>query len=129
MSVNSINHLYGNKFIIVILLLWSRPVFAQQHSADIKVIDAENGSGIESATVQWKVPMDPAYKSGTATNRNGVASLSLPPACPKVVLRVSCVGYHTVTDTITVSGKHRTIRLWPESTELESVMVFGKTKA
>ena len=78
--------------IVSILLLWAYPMFAQQHSIEIKVIDAENGNSIEFATVQWKSLNEPSYKNGTTTNKKGVAKLNTP-AHQKFVLRVSYVGY------------------------------------
>ncbi len=128
MSINSIVHLYKRMLIISILLLWAYPMFAQQHSIEIKVIDAENGNSIEFATVQWKGLNEPSYKNGTTTNRKGVAKLNTP-AHQKLVLRVSYVGYQTITDTITANEKRHTLKLRPESTELANVVVFGKTKA
>lgn len=128
MSINSIVHLYKRVLIVSILLLWAYPMFAQQHSIEIKVIDAENGNSIEFATVQWKGLNDPSYKNGTTTNRKGVAKLNTP-AHQKLVLRVSYVGYQTITDTITANEKRHTLKLRPESTELANVVVFGKTKA
>ena len=114
--------------IISILLLWAYPMFAQQHSIEIKVIDAENGNSIEFATVQWKGLNEPSYKNGTTTNKKGVAKLNIP-THQKLVLRVSYVGYQTNTDTITANEKRHTLKLRPESTELANVVVFGKTKA
>lgn len=128
MSINSIVHLYKRVLIVSILLLWAYPMFAQQHSIEIKVIDAENGNSIEFATVQWKGLNEPSYKNGTTTNRKGVAKLNTP-AHQKLVLRVSYVGYQTITDTITANEKRHTLKLRPESTELANVVVFGKTKA
>ncbi|WP_028897881.1 TonB-dependent receptor [Prevotella sp. HUN102] len=128
MSINSIVHLYKRMLIISILLLWAYPMFAQQHSIEIKVIDAENGNSIEFATVQWKGLNEPSYKNGTTTNKKGVAKLNTP-AHQKLVLRVSYVGYQTITDTITANEKRHTLKLRPESTELANVVVFGKTKA
>ncbi|MDD7529493.1 MAG: TonB-dependent receptor [Prevotellaceae bacterium] len=128
MSINSIVHLYKRMLIISILLLWAYPMFAQQHSIEIKVIDAENGNSIEFATVQWKDLNEPSYKNGTTTNRKGVARLNIH-AHQKLVLRVSYVGYQTITDTITANEKRHTLKLRPESTELANVVVFGKTKA
>lgn len=128
MSINSIVHLYKRMLIISILLLWAYPMFAQQHSIEIKVIDAENGNSIEFATVQWKGLNKPSYKNGTTTNKKGVAKLNTP-AHQKLVLRVSYVGYQTITDTITANEKRHTLKLRPESTELANVVVFGKTKA
>lgn len=128
MSINSIVHLYKRVLIISILLLWAYPMFAQQHSIEIKVIDAENGNSIEFATVQWKGLNEPSYKNGTTTNKKGVAKLNTP-AHQKLVLRVSYVGYQTITDTITANEKRHTLKLRPESTELANVVVFGKTKA
>ena len=128
MSINSIVHLYKKVLIVSILLLWAYPMFAQQHSIEIKVIDAENGNSIEFATVQWKGLNDPSYKNGTTTNRKGVARLNIP-AHQKLVLRVSYVGYQTITETITANEKRHTLKLRPESTELANVVVFGKTKA
>lgn len=128
MSINSIVHLYKRMLIISILLLWAYPMFAQQHSIEIKVIDAENGNSIEFATVQWKGLNDPSYKNGTTTNRKGVAKLNMP-AHQKLVLRVSYVGYQTITDTITANEKRHTLKLRPDLTELANVVVFGKTKA
>lgn len=128
MSINSIVHLYKRMLIISILLLWAYPMFAQQHSIEIKVIDAENGNSIEFATVQWKGLNEPSYKNGTTTNKKGVAKLNTP-AHQKLVLRVSYVGYQTITDTITTNVKRHTLKLRPESTELANVVVFGKTKA
>ena len=128
MSIDSIVHLYKRVLIVSILLLWAYPMFAQQHSIEIKVIDAENGNSIEFATVQWKGLNDPSYKNGTTTNRKGVARLNIH-AHQKLVLRVSYVGYQTITDTITANEKRHTLKLRPESTELANVVVFGKTKA
>ena len=128
MSINSIVHLYKRVLIVSILLLWAYPMFAQQHSIEIKVIDAENGNSIEFATVQWKGLNEPSYKNGTTTNKKGVAKLNTP-AHQKLVLRVSYVGYQTITDTITANEKRHTLKLRPESTELANVVVFGKTKA
>ena len=128
MSIDSIVHLYKRVLIVSILLLWAYPMFAQQHSIEIKVIDAENGNSIEFATVQWKGLNDPSYKNGTTTNRKGVARLNIH-AHQKLVLRVSYVGYQTITDTITANEKRHTLKLCPESTELANVVVFGKTKA
>lgn len=128
MSINSIVHLYKRVLIVSILLLWAYPMFAQQHSIEIKVIDAENSNSIEFATVQWKGLNEPSYKNGTTTNKKGVAKLNTP-AHQKLVLRVSYVGYQTITDTITANEKRHTLKLRPESTELANVVVFGKTKA
>ncbi|WP_420187815.1 TonB-dependent receptor [Bacteroides pyogenes] len=128
MSIDSIVHLYKKVLIVSILLLWAYPMFAQQHSIEIKVIDAENGNNIEFATVQWKNLGDTTYKNGTTTNRKGVAKLNTP-AHQKLVLRVSYVGYQTITETITANEKRHTLKLRPESTELANVVVFGKTKA
>ena len=114
--------------IVSSLLLWAYPMFAQLHSIEIKVIDAENGNSIEFATVQWKGLNEPSYKNGTTTNRKGVAKLNIP-AHQKLVLKVSYVGYQTITDTITANEKRHTLKLRPESTELANVVVFGKTKA
>ena len=128
MSINSIVHLYKRVLIVSILLLWAYPMFAQQHSIEIKVIDAENGNSIEFATVQWKGLNEPSYKNGTTTNKKGVAKLNTP-AHQKLVLRVSYVGYQTITDTITANEKRHTLKLRPDLTELANVVVFGKTKA
>ena len=128
MSIDSIIHLYKRVLIVSSLLLWAYPMFAQQHSIEIKVIDAENGNSIEFATVQWKGLNAPSYKNGTTTNRKGVAKLNTP-AHQELVLRVSYVGYQTITDTITTNVKRHTLKLRPESAELANVVVFGKTKA
>ena len=128
MPINSIVHLYKRVLIISFLLLWAYPMFAQLHPTEIKVIDAENGSNIEFATVQWKGLGDLTYKNGTTTNRNGVAKLSTM-TNQMLVVRVSYVGYQTIADTIMTNGKLHTLKLYPESTELEKVVVFGKTKA
>ena len=128
MSIDSIIHLYKRVLIVSSLLLWAYPMFAQQHSIEIKVIDSENGNSIEFATVQWKGLNAPSYKNGTTTNRKGVAKLNTP-AHQELVLRVSYVGYQTITDTITTNVKRHTLKLRPESAELANVVVFGKTKA
>jgi len=128
MSINSIVHLYKKVLIVSALLLWAYPMFAQLQSTEIKLIDAENGNSIEFATVQWKGLNEPSYKNGTTTNKKGVAKLNTP-AHQKLVLRVSYVGYQTITDTITANEKRHTLKLRPESTELANVVVFGKTKA
>ena len=128
MSIDPIIHLCKRALIVSILSLWAYPMFAQQHSIEIEVIDAENGNSIEFATVQWKDLNDPTYKNGTTTNRKGVATLRAS-ADQKLMLMVSYVGYQTITDTITANGEHYTIKLFPESTELADVVVVGKTKA
>ena len=114
--------------IVGFLSLWSLPMFAQLQPTEIKVIDAENGNSIEFATVQWKGLNAPTYTNGTTTNRKGIAKLSAS-SNQKLMLRVSYVGYQTITDTITANGKCYTIRLLPESTELADVVVVGKTRA
>ena len=128
MSIDPIIHLCKRVLIVSILSLWAYPMFAQQHSIEIKVINAENGNSIEFATVQWKDLNAPTYKNGTITNRKGVATLRAS-ADQKLMLMVSYVGYQTITDTITANGEHYTIKLFPESTELADVVVVGKTKA
>ena len=128
MSIDPIIHLCKRALIVSSLLLWAYPMFAQQHSIEIEVIDAENGNSIEFATVQWKDLNAPTYKNGTTTNRKGVATLRAS-ADQKLMLMVSYVGYQTITDTITANGEHYTIKLFPESTELADVVVVGKTKA
>ena len=127
MSINSIVHLYKKVLIVSALLLWAYPMFAQLQSTEIKLIDAENGNSIEFATVQWKGLNEPSYKNGTTTNRKGVAKLNTT-AHQKLVLRVSYVGYQTITDTITANGERYIIKLYPNATELANVEVFGKTK-
>lgn len=90
MSINSIVHLYKRVLIVSILLLWAYPMFAQQHSIEIKVIDAENGNSIEFATVQWKGLNEPSYKNGTTTNkkRSGETKYACPSkTCTKGKLR------------------------------------------
>ena len=128
MSISSIVHLYKRMLIVGFLSLWSLPMFAQLQPTEIKVIDAENGNSIEFATVQWKGLNAPTYTNGTTTNRKGIAKLSAS-SNQKLMLRVSYVGYQTITDTITANGKCYTIRLLPESTELADVVVVGKTRA
>ncbi len=128
MSIDPIIHLCKRALIVSILSLRAYPMFAQQHSIEIEVIDAENGNSIEFATVQWKDLNAPTYKNGTITNRKGVATLRAS-ADQKLMLMVSYVGYQTITDTITANGEHYTIKLFPESTELADVVVVGKTKA
>ena len=128
MSIDPIIHLCKRALIVSILSLWAYPMFAQQHSIEIEVIDAENGDSIEFATVQWKDLNAPTYKNGTTTNRKGVATLRAS-ANQKLMLMVSYIGYQTITDTITANGGHYTIKLFPESTELTDVVVVGKTKA
>ena len=128
MSIDPIIHLCKRALIVSILSLWAYPMFAQQHSIEIEVIDAENGNSIEFATVQWKDLNAPTYKNGTTTNRKGVATLRAS-ADQKLMLMVSYIGYQTITDTITANGEHYTIKLFPESTELADVVVVGKTKA
>ena len=128
MSIDPIIHLCKRALIVSILSLWAYPMFAQQHSIEIEVIDAENGNSIEFAAVQWKDLNAPTYKNGTTTNRKGVATLRAS-ADQKLMLMVSYVGYQTITDTITANGEHYTIKLFPESTELADVVVVGKTKA
>ena len=128
MPISLMIHLYKRLLVISFLLLWSYPMFAQLYSTEIKVVDAENGNNLEFATVQWKNLGDTTYKNGTTTNRKGVAKLNTT-AHQKLVLRVSYVGYQTITETITANEKRHTLKLRPDSTELANVVVFGKTKA
>lgn len=128
MSISSIVHLYKRMLIVGFLSLWIFPMFAQLQPIEIKVIDAENGNSIEFAAVQWKGLNAPTFTNGTTTNRKGIAKLSAS-SNQKLMLMVSYVGYQTITDTITVNGKHYTIRLLPESTELADVVIVGKTRA
>ena len=121
---------YTSKCVSLLLLsiLFPLHLYAQTNTVELKVVDADNGNGIEAATVQWKGLNEPSYKNGTTTNKKGVAKLNTP-AHQKLVLRVSYVGYQTITDTITANEKRHTLKLRPESTELANVVVFGKTKA
>jgi len=108
--------------------LLSLPLFAQKQITEIRVIDSEKESVIESATLQWRALGSSLYMDGTTTDRKGIARVNADVG-QKLVLSVSYVGYQTATDTITSDGKRYTIKLYPDAMALENVVVFGKTKA
>ena len=109
-------------------LLMPLPLYAQKQIMEVRVIDGDDGSAIESATLRWKAVGTPWHIDGTTTDRKGFANVSVDIG-KKLVLIVSYVGYQTVTDTIAPKWKRHTVKLFPSATELEGVVVLGKTKS
>lgn len=101
---------------------------AQRSSLELRVVDADNGNGIEFATVQWKPVGASDFKDGSSTNQCGL--VSIPAGIANIyIVSVRCVGYETTTDTLKTSINKHTIRLRPNARPLDGVVVTGKSKA
>ena len=120
---------YTSKCVSLLLLsiLFPLHLYAQTNTVELKVVDADNGNGIEAATVQWKPIGAPSFKNGALTNRRGIVQIQAKGVDSYVVL-TRYVGYETAIDTLKSSIKKHTIRLRANARELDGVVVTGKSK-
>ena len=120
---------YTSKCVSLLLLsiLFPLHLYAQTNTVELKVVDADNGNGIEAATVQWKPIGAPSFKNGTLTDRRGIVQIQAKGVDSYVVL-TRYVGYETAIDTLKSSIKKHTIRLRANARELDGVVVTGKSK-
>ena len=120
---------YTSKCVSLLLLsiLFPLHLYAQTNTVELKVVDADNGNGIEAATVQWKPIGVPSFKNGALTNRRGIVQIQAKGVDSYVVL-TRYVGYETAIDTLKSSIKKHTIRLRANARELDGVVVTGKSK-
>jgi len=120
---------YTSKGVSLLLLsiLFPLHLYAQTNTVELKVVDADNGNGIEAATVQWKPIGAPSFKNGALTNRRGIVQIQAKGVDSYVVL-TRYVGYETAIDTLKSSIKKHTIRLRANARELDGVVVTGKSK-
>ena len=120
---------YTSKCVSLLLLsiLFPLHLYAQTNTVELKVVDADNGNGIEAATVQWKPIGAPSFKNGALTNRRGIVQIQAKGVDSYVVL-TRYVGYETAIDTLKSSIKKYTIRLRANARELDGVVVTGKSK-
>ena len=120
---------YTSKCVSLLLLsiLFPLHLYAQINTVELKVVDADNGNGIEAATVQWKPIGAPSFKNGALTNRRGIVQIQAKGVDSYVVL-TRYVGYETAIDTLKSSIKKHTIRLRANARELDGVVVTGKSK-
>ena len=120
---------YTSKCVRLLLLsiLFPLHLYAQTNTVELKVVDADNGNGIEAATVQWKPIGAPSFKNGALTDRRGIVQIQAKGVDSYVVL-TRYVGYETAIDTLKSSIKKHTIRLRANARELDGVVVTGKSK-
>jgi len=120
---------YTSKCVSLLLLsiLFPLHLYAQTNTVELKVVDADNGNGIEAATVQWKPIGAPSFKNGALTNRRGIVQIQAKGVDSYVVL-TRYVGYETAIDTLKSSIEKHTIRLRANARELDGVVVTGKSK-
>ena len=120
---------YTSKCVSLLLLsiLFPLHLYAQTNTVELKVVDADNGNGIETATVQWKPIGAPSFKNGALTDRRGIVQIQAKGVDSYVVL-TRYVGYETAIDTLKSSIKKHTIRLRANARELDGVVVTGKSK-
>ena len=120
---------YTSKCVSLLLLsiLFPLHLYAQTNTVELKVVDADNGNGIEAATVQWKPIGAPSFKNGALTDRRGIVQIQAKGVDSYVVL-TRYVGYETAIDTLRSSIKKHTIRLRANARELDGVVVTGKSK-
>jgi len=120
---------YTSKCVSLLLLsiLFPLHLYSQTNTVELKVVDADNGNGIEAATVQWKPIGAPSFKNGALTNRRGIVQIQAKGVDSYVVL-TRYVGYETAIDTLKSSIKKHTIRLRANARELDGVVVTGKSK-
>ena len=120
---------YTSKCVSLLLLsiLFPLHLYAQTNTVELKVVDADNGNGIEAATVQWKPIGAPSFKNGALTDRRGIVQIQAKGVDSYVVL-TRYVGYETAIDTLKSSIKKHTIRLRANARELDGVVVTGKSK-
>ena len=120
---------YTSKCVSLLLLsiLFPLHLYAQTNTVELKVVDADNGNGIEAATVQWKPIGAPSFKNGALTDRRGIVQIQAKGVDSYVVL-TRYVGYETAIDTLKSSIEKHTIRLRANARELDGVVVTGKSK-
>ena len=120
---------YTSKCVSLLLLsiLFPLHLYAQTNTVELKVVDADNGNGIEAATIQWKPIGAPSFKNGALTDRRGIVQIQAKGVDSYVVL-TRYVGYETAIDTLKSSIKKHTIRLRANARELDGVVVTGKSK-
>ena len=120
---------YTSKCVSLLLLsiLFPLHLYAQTNTVELKVVDADNGNGIEAATVQWKPIGAPSFTNGALTDRRGIVQIQAKGVDSYVVL-TRYVGYETAIDTLKSSIKKHTIRLRANARELDGVVVTGKSK-
>ena len=120
---------YTSKCVSLLLLsiLFPLHLYAQTNTVELKVVDADNGNGIEAATVQWKPIGAPSFKNGALTNRRGIVQIQAKGVDSYVVL-TRYVSYETAIDTLKSSIEKHTIRLRANARELDGVVVTGKSK-
>ena len=120
---------YTSKCVSLLLLsiLFPLHLYAQTNTVELKVVDADDGNGIEAATVQWKPIGAPSFKNGALTDRRGIVQIQAKGVDSYVVL-TRYVGYETAIDTLKSSIKKHTIRLRANARELDGVVVTGKSK-
>jgi len=120
---------YTSKCVSLLLLsiLFPLHLYAQTNTVELKVVDADNGNGIEAATVQWKPIGAPSFKNGALTDRRGIVQIQAKGVDSYVVL-TRYVGYETAIDTLKSSIKKHTIRLRANALELDAVVVTSKSK-
>ncbi|WP_410488778.1 TonB-dependent receptor [Alloprevotella sp. oral taxon 473] len=112
---------------LLLSILFPLHLYAQTNTVELKVVDADNGNGIEAATVQWKLIGAPSFKNGALTNRRGIVQIQAKGVDSYVVL-TRYVGYETAIDTLKSSIEKHTIRLRANARELDGVVVTGKSK-
>jgi outer membrane receptor for ferrienterochelin and colicins len=112
-----------------LLLLGLMPVccaFSAQAQLSVLVLDAVNGQGIAYAHVAVQ-PLSNGPARLVVTDPAGRADVELPAeqVTRGVVLRVSYMGYATITDTVRTTGTH-TLRLVRSAVGLGEVVVTGQ---
>ena len=82
--------------------LMSAILFAQERKISGTLVDRDTKEGVVQATVQLLKP-DSTFVTGTLSNDDGVFSLQAP-SNGQFIMKVSSVGYKTLTRNLTVSG-------------------------
>lgn len=121
------NCFHAARFALLLTLLFSAVTIKAQ-TVELKIIDANNGQRIEFADILWKRLGAESFVNGLTSDKNGIAKVDCG-ICPQIELKISFLGYKTLTDTISTSTKKQTIRLKPESQQLDEVVVLGKSKS
>ena len=127
MKVSRYNYTSKCVSLLLLSILFPLHLYAQTNTVELKVVDADNGNGIEAATVQWKPIGAPSFKNGALTDRRGIVQIQAKGVDSYVVL-TRYVGYETAIDTLKSSIKKHTIRLRANARELDGVVVTGKSK-
>lgn len=116
-------------YLLMLLFILSTKVFAQQSgSINGKIIDGKTNQPIEYVGIVLSGKSDSTKKVGVVTNKAGEFSFNVV-AIGNYKIRISAMGYHSITKNINVNGKAinlGTLKIEEDAIALKDVAVSGR---